>query len=53
MKKAGFLLGLLMLFGLTIQCTEDDEMDAHIAKENQYQSYSGEEGSDDTDNKKD
>lgn len=53
MKKAGFLLGLLLLIGLNIQCTEDDEMDAQMAKENNIVAANGEEGGDGLDNKKD
>jgi hypothetical protein len=44
MKKARFLLALIMLLGLTIHCTEDDDMEAHVAKANQPQYLSGEEG---------
>ena len=53
MKKARFLLALIMLLGLTIHCTEDDDMEAHVAKANQPQYLSGEEGEDGTDNNKD
>ena len=52
MKKVAFLLGLLMLLGMSVQCTEDDDMDAQVAKVKQIES-SGEEGSDGSDNKKD
>jgi len=52
MKKVAFLLGLLMLLGMSVQCTEDDDMDAQVAKVKQIES-SGEEGDQDSDNDRD
>lgn len=53
MKKAGLLLGLLLLLGLNYQCTEDDDIKAEANKVEVYRSDSGEESSDGLDTKKD
>ena len=53
MKKAGLLLGLLLLLGLNYQCTEDDEIKAEANKVEVHEVDSGEESEDGLDTKKD
>ena len=53
MKKAGLLLGLLLLLGLSYQCTEDDDIKANTKEVEVLESDSGEESSDGLDTKKD
>jgi len=53
MKKAGLLLGLLLLLGLNYQCTEDEDIQANVKMVNPYEKDGGEESSDGLDTNKD
>ena len=53
MKKAGLLLGLLLLLGLNYQCTEDEDIQANTNNVTVNELESGEEGSDGLDTTKD
>ena len=53
MKNIAVLLGLLVLLLCCCQCTEDEEIEAKVYQEKMLIDYSGDEGGDSTDNKKD
>ena len=53
MKKAGLLLGLLLLLGLNYQCTEDDDIKAEANKVEVYELEGGEDGDQDIDTDRD
>ena len=53
MKKAGLLLGLVLLLGLNYQCTEDEEIQANSNNLEIIERESGEEGDQDIDTDRD
>jgi len=53
MKKAGLLLGLLLLLGLNYQCTEDEDIQANVNMVKAYEKDSGEDGDQDIDTDRD
>jgi len=53
MKKAGLLLGLLLLLGLNYQCTEDEDIQENVKMVNPYEKDGGEDGDQEIDTDRD
>lgn len=53
MKKTGLLFVLLALLFMSVQCTEDEDVEAKVYEKEAFSSQSGEEGVDGIDSDKD
>ena len=53
MKKVSLLVALVMLLILSIQCTEDDTVEASVNQIDNHHIESGEEGDQELDNERD
>jgi hypothetical protein len=53
MKKTGRIFALFLLLFTTVQCTDDDEVEAGVHQSQEYNFVNREESSDDIDTEKD
>ena len=53
MYKKSLLLALMLMCMVSVQCTEDETIEASVSQSDVYLSESGEEGADDKDSDKD